>query len=97
MSGAGCMSSMSQSLVTMLSYDTRALRVALHGMPHYKIAEAVSIHREIPYVDLSHKANLDLTNLCRIVRHAMTNHIFREPRNGSCQTQEILDRYFIIE
>jgi hypothetical protein len=56
--------------------------LSLYGVSHYKIAEAIPIHEEISYVDLSKKVNLDLTNLRRIVRHATTNHIFHEPRKG---------------
>ena len=40
------------------------------------------INEEISYVDLSKKLNLDPTNLRRLVRHAITNHIFREPHPG---------------
>lgn len=56
--------------------------LSVHGVSRYKIAKVVPIHGEISYVELSQKVNLDLTNLRRIVWHAMTNHIFREPRRG---------------
>jgi hypothetical protein len=46
------------------------------------VAEAVPIKQEISYADLSKKVGVDLTNLRRLVRHAMTNHIFREPKPG---------------
>lgn len=40
------------------------------------------LHAEINYSDLAQKLTLDATNLRCLVRHAMTNHIFREPRPG---------------
>ncbi len=51
-------------------------------MYHFKIAEAVPIEGDISYIDLSKKVNVDVTNLRRLVRHAIANHIFREPRAG---------------
>ncbi|KAH8592329.1 hypothetical protein B0O99DRAFT_630306 [Bisporella sp. PMI_857] len=56
--------------------------MSLHAIHHFKIAEAVPLHQEISYLDLSKKLGLDITNLRRLVRHGMTNHIFREPHPG---------------
>jgi hypothetical protein len=56
--------------------------LSLHAIYHFKVAEAVPINAEISYLDLSNQLNLDVTNLRRLVRHAMTNNIFREPRPG---------------
>lgn len=56
--------------------------LSLQAVYHFKIAQAVPLHKEISYLDLAEKVNLDPVNLRRLVRHAITNHIFREPRPG---------------
>lgn len=56
--------------------------LSLHAIYHFQIAQGVPIHQEISYADLEKKVNLDVVNLRRLVRHAMTNHIIREPRPG---------------
>ncbi|PVH87919.1 S-adenosyl-L-methionine-dependent methyltransferase [Cadophora sp. DSE1049] len=56
--------------------------LSLRAVYHFKIAESVPIEGDISYDALSEKVNVDVTNLRRLVRHAITNHIFREPQPG---------------
>jgi hypothetical protein len=48
----------------------------------FKVAQAIKLDEEISYEELSKRVNVDLRNLKRLVRHAITNNIFREPRKG---------------
>jgi hypothetical protein len=43
---------------------------------------AVPVDGEASYAEISKATGLDENNLKRLVRHAMTNHIFKEPREG---------------
>ncbi len=45
----------------------------------FKIAQAIKVDEVITYEELSKRVNVDLINLKRLCRHAMTNHIFHEP------------------
>ncbi|KAK0114545.1 hypothetical protein ONS95_014035 [Cadophora gregata] len=56
--------------------------LSLRAVYHFKIAEFVPTKGDISYEALSEKINVDVTNLRRLVRHAISNHIFREPRSG---------------
>ena len=56
--------------------------LSLRAVYHFKIAEAVPQNENISYVELAKKTNFEATNLRRLVRHAMTNHIFKEPCLG---------------
>lgn len=51
-------------------------------MYEFKVAEAVPLTGSISYVDLAQKVNVPMLNLRRLIRHAMTNHIFHEPQKG---------------
>ena len=56
--------------------------LSLQVIYHYQIAPCVPIDAEISYDDLSEKCGLNVTDLRRILRYAMLNHIFRERRKG---------------
>ena len=51
-------------------------------MYEFKVAEAVPLAGSISYQDLAKKVNVPMLNLRRLIRHAMTNHIFHEPQKG---------------
>lgn len=51
-------------------------------MWEFRVAEAVPLTGSISYQDLSFKVNVPMLNLRRLIRHAMTNHIFHEPQKG---------------
>ena len=48
----------------------------------YDIAKAVPIDSDISYADLAANTKTDESQLKRMLRYAMTNHIFHEPRPG---------------
>ncbi|EGX95068.1 O-methyltransferase, putative [Cordyceps militaris CM01] len=50
---------------------------------HYGIAALVPATGTISFAELQSKTSLDAINLARIMRHAMTNHIFCEPTPGT--------------
>ena len=56
--------------------------LSLRAVYHFKIVEAVPLNENISYVELAKKTNLEATNLRRLVRHSMTNHIFKETCPG---------------
>lgn len=49
-------------------------------MYRFKIAQTLPVGEEWSFEDLSKAVGLNVIDLRRIVRHAMCNHIFREPR-----------------
>jgi hypothetical protein len=51
-------------------------------MYEFKVAEAVPLNGSISYQELAEKVNVPMLNLRRLIRHAMTNHIFCEPARG---------------
>lgn len=51
-------------------------------MYHFNVAKAVPIDGDVSYTNLAEKVNVDEANVRRLVRHAITNHIFCEPRPG---------------
>ncbi|KAI1104559.1 S-adenosyl-L-methionine-dependent methyltransferase [Jackrogersella minutella] len=55
---------------------------SLQLINHYGIAKLVPIDGSITLSQLQAKSPLDPTNLARLLRHAMTNHLFQEPKPG---------------
>jgi 6-hydroxytryprostatin B O-methyltransferase len=49
---------------------------------HFKLADAVPLDGKISYKELSEKAGVDEKRVKTIIRYAMTNNIFREPKAG---------------
>ncbi|ROV97171.1 hypothetical protein VPNG_08825 [Cytospora leucostoma] len=56
--------------------------LALQVINNYGIAKLVPLGRPIALTELQYLTTLDPTNLARILRTAMTNHIFYEPSPG---------------
>ncbi|KAF2163211.1 hypothetical protein M409DRAFT_68527 [Zasmidium cellare ATCC 36951] len=54
--------------------------LSLQAVYRFKIAQALPVGEEWSFEDLSKKVGLNVIDLRRLVRHAMCNHIFREPR-----------------
>ncbi|KAI1454081.1 S-adenosyl-L-methionine-dependent methyltransferase [Annulohypoxylon moriforme] len=58
--------------------DTQSLQL----LNHYGIAKLVPIDGSITLSQLQEKTPLDSTNLARLLRHGMVNHLFQEPEPG---------------
>ncbi|MCJ1379615.1 hypothetical protein MMC17_002717 [Xylographa soralifera] len=56
--------------------------VSLHAINRFKIAESFPSDQEASFTQISSKCGLNESDTRRILRHAMTNHIFKEPRKG---------------
>ncbi|OCK75619.1 O-methyltransferase [Lepidopterella palustris CBS 459.81] len=56
--------------------------LSLHAVYHFNVAKAVPIDGEVSYTELAKATGVDENNLKRLIRHAMTNRIFKEPREG---------------
>ncbi|KAL6715395.1 hypothetical protein ACLMJK_006356 [Lecanora helva] len=57
--------------------------VSLQAIYKYDIATKVPLHSEISFEELAEKCGLDVVNLRRILRFAISHHyVFREPHNG---------------
>lgn len=84
--GLGCNDLLVMNPKADLHADPSALQcvnnLSLRAIYHFHIAKAVPFEGDISYAELSKKTNVDPINLRRLVRHAMTNFIFREPRAG---------------
>ncbi|KAG6010457.1 Alpha-1,3-mannosyltransferase cmt1 [Claviceps maximensis] len=61
--------------------DTLSLQI-INSYGIAKLAKLVPIEHPITLSELQTKTTLDLTNLARVLRHAMTNSIFCEPKPG---------------
>ncbi|KAI2469740.1 S-adenosyl-L-methionine-dependent methyltransferase [Annulohypoxylon bovei var. microspora] len=55
---------------------------SLQLINHYGIAKLVPLNGSITLSQLQSKTTLDPINLARLLRHAMTNHLFQEPKPG---------------
>ncbi|KAI1448983.1 S-adenosyl-L-methionine-dependent methyltransferase [Annulohypoxylon stygium] len=58
--------------------DTQSLQL----LNHYEIAKLVPIDGSITLSQLQSQTTLDATNLSRLLRHGMVNHLFQEPSPG---------------
>lgn len=62
--------------------------LSLQAVWEFRVAECVPLEGEISFEDLTQKVvelngfHIGVMNLRRLIRHAMLNHIFREPRKG---------------
>ena len=56
--------------------------LCLQAIYRYKIASSFGIHEEPSFESLSATCGLNVQDLRRITRYAMTDHIFHEPRPG---------------
>ncbi|KAK6360558.1 hypothetical protein TWF730_006698 [Orbilia blumenaviensis] len=54
----------------------------LHVIHHFKIAQLVPEDGDISFADLSKKVNISSLKLRQVLRYAMTNRVFCEPRQG---------------
>ncbi|KXT03533.1 hypothetical protein AC578_1612 [Pseudocercospora eumusae] len=55
---------------------------SLRWVYHFKLADYVPLEGSISYEEVAQKAGVNDLQCKRIMRHAMTNHIFREPKTG---------------
>jgi hypothetical protein len=55
---------------------------SLQAVWEFKVVEHVPLKDSISYQDLADKVSVPMLNLRRFMRHAMTNHIFCEPKKG---------------
>lgn len=55
---------------------------SLRWLYHFKIAEAVPLDRAVTFAEVAKATGVDEDHLKRVLRHAMTNRIFREPEAG---------------
>ncbi|TQN68224.1 Chlorophenol O-methyltransferase [Colletotrichum shisoi] len=56
--------------------------LSLQLVNHFRLAKLVPIDGTITLAELQSKTSLDPVNVARILRHVMTNRIFREPSPG---------------
>ncbi|KAE9993411.1 hypothetical protein EG327_005182 [Venturia inaequalis] len=56
--------------------------LSLLAVYQFRLAHIVPLHGDISYTDIAKAAGADEMDLRRLIRHAMTNRIFKEPRDG---------------
>lgn len=56
--------------------------LSLQALYNFRLPHHVPLEGDISFDDLASATNVDAVNVKRIVRHAMTNRIFCEPRDG---------------
>jgi hypothetical protein len=57
--------------------------LSLHCIYAFKIAHTFPVDGEATFEDISAACGLNVIGIRRILRHAMTNHIFQEVRPGT--------------
>ncbi|KAL9082681.1 MAG: hypothetical protein Q9165_008822 [Trypethelium subeluteriae] len=68
--------------ILMSSSGTLADGASLHGIHRFDIDKAFPVGQESTYEEISQKCGLNVIDVRRVLRHAMTNGIFSEPRPG---------------
>jgi len=56
--------------------------ISLHAVNRFKIARRFPIGQDISFSEVAAKCAIDENSMYRILRHAITNHIFTEPRSN---------------
>ncbi|TLD38799.1 S-adenosyl-L-methionine-dependent methyltransferase [Venturia nashicola] len=56
--------------------------LSLLAVYQFRVAHIVPLHGDISYTDIAKAAGADELDLRRLIRHAMTNRVFKEPRDG---------------
>ncbi len=56
--------------------------LSMQAISHFKIASSFPVGREASFTQISEACGLNEPDLRRLLRHAMTKHIFSEPRKG---------------
>lgn len=56
--------------------------MTLHAVTHFGIAEAIPLDESITFEAVAKKVGLSTDRVARLLRHAMTNNLFEEPRAG---------------
>ena len=54
----------------------------MHALTRFRIANTFPIHEEKSFSEIANACGLDESVMRRLLRHAMTKNIFREPRKG---------------
>jgi hypothetical protein len=54
--------------------------ISLHAINRFKVATKFPVGQEISFADVAAKCEVDEESMGRILRHAITNHIFFEPQ-----------------
>ncbi|KAI9832129.1 MAG: hypothetical protein M1819_004480 [Sarea resinae] len=56
--------------------------LSVRALTHFRIPEAVPLDGELSFEQIARDCNVDLDRSRRVIRHAMTNNLFQEPRPG---------------
>jgi len=56
--------------------------LSLHAIYHFKIAQSFPVDGTATFGQIAEKVGLDEVNVTRLLRHAMTNRIFKEVEDG---------------
>lgn len=56
--------------------------VSLHSIHHYGIARRLPHDHPVSYSQLAHSTGVEPELLKRLVRHAITHRVFKEPKKG---------------
>ena len=56
--------------------------ISIQTIARYDIADKVAIDKEVTFAELAQRCQLPVDDLTRIMRQAVSKHIFKEPRKG---------------
>lgn len=56
--------------------------ISLYAAARFEIASKFPVGEEISFLEVAKQCGVDEEDMARILRHAVTNHIFAEPREG---------------
>ncbi|KAI1426292.1 putative O-methyltransferase [Xylaria sp. FL1777] len=65
-----------------LTSPSMSILMSIQAIYRYNIASHLALNEEIPFGDLAARCGMDEDDLCRLMRLAIANHIFLEPRKG---------------
>ncbi|KAJ5641284.1 hypothetical protein N7490_005284 [Penicillium lividum] len=71
-----------EDCITAFSDGIKHDLAALHVIVDFNIPQLVPLHGEVSYAEIASKVGIPEYRVHRILRHAMTSRIFREPRPG---------------
>ena len=68
---------------TQTSLRFRTISISLHAVSRFQIALSFFVNEQTSFAEIARKRQLDEDVVRRILRHATTNHIFKEVENGT--------------
>ena len=80
-SPVGIYQSRNHGTQTSLRFST--ISISLHAVSRFQIASSFPVNEQTSFAEIARKCPLDEDVVRRVLRHATTNHIFKEAEDGT--------------